>query len=83
MCVCVRERVSGWGRGECQTRGRKRASAEVVENIASSIHKCANAYPPSMCVCWCMSASAPMFFVCACIAGVSVCVLERACLPAE
>lgn len=56
--------VQGVGEGGC--KGRRRASAEVVENIASSIHKCANAYPTShVCVCVCLHLS-DCFCACAC-----------------
>ena len=76
VCVCVRVRVCRWG--------WRRASAEVVENIASSIHKCANAYPTShvcMCACVCLRMCVCVS-VCVCL-SVHVCLCVCVCLPAE
>lgn len=49
MCLCMHMCVG-------DSVGEVGASAEVVENMASSVHKCANAYPTSD-VCMCVSAS--------------------------
>lgn len=74
QCVCVC--MVGLG---VLVKGGRRASAEVVENMASSIHKCANAHPKlheCMCVCIC-----PAAFMCVyrCVRR-CVCVHVCACM---